>query len=292
MNRLYDTYKSWLSENVDPSSDKVIWAAHLLISGAQPAGSERRVDLADDYATTANQIPPVSYAAFGHIHRAQELPGAVTGRYAGGMLPFRFDESREEAPPKGVVLVELPATGAPKVTPTEIATGRRLVELHERLEDLPTKANEVAGCFVRVTVSVDGPVPGLMLRVADALPGAIVVEVRPESEMHLASGSARTIEPSSLDEMLESWIAENPVAGADPERTARTVKVMVDAATSGRRIPLEDEQLLDPDIAEELLREIADASDWIDEAAEASAAEILAAAIGPEESPDGEDEAE
>jgi len=135
-------------------------------------------------------------------------------------------------------------------------------------------------------------VPGLMLRVADALPGAIVVEVRPESEMHLASGSARTIEPSSLDEMLESWIAENPVADADPERTARTVKVMVDAATSGRRIPLEDEQLLDPDIAEELLREIADASDWIDEAAEASAAEILAAAIGPEESPDGEDEAE
>jgi len=42
-----------------------------------------------------------------------------------------------------------------------------------------------------------------------------------------------------LDEMLEQWLIENPVASVDPQRTARTVRTMVEAATSGRRVGLE-----------------------------------------------------
>ena len=125
--------------------DKVIWAAHLLVDGARPAGSERQVDLADDYATSTTQIPAVSYAAFGHIHLAQELPGMITGRYAGGMLPFRFDEARAGAVAKTVVLVELPATGAAKMNLAPLATGRRLRRDHRTLEDLPARAAELEG---------------------------------------------------------------------------------------------------------------------------------------------------
>jgi len=65
--------------------------------------------------------------------------------------------------------------------------------------------------------------------------------------------------------MLEQWLIENPVASADPQRTARTVRTMVEAATSGRRVGLEEESLLDRDIAEELIRELIQTMDWVDQ---------------------------
>jgi exonuclease SbcD len=276
--RLHDAYGDWLAENADPATDKVVWAAHLLVNGARPAGSERKVDLADDYATSAAQIPPVSYAAFGHIHRAQELPGLISGRYAGGMLHFRFDEAREGEPEKGVVLVELPATGVPKMTVAPIETGRRLVELAGRIEDFAAQAEAVSGCFVRATVVLDGPVPGLRSRVADSLPGAVIVDVRQDIEGAVVGSPAPRREPTSLDEMLEQWLVENAVVGTDRERTVRTVQTMVDAALAGRRIPLEDEQLLDPDVAAEFVRELAETTGWVDPEAEELAADVLASA--------------
>jgi DNA repair protein SbcD/Mre11 len=277
--RLHEAYTEWLKKNSDPATDKVIWAAHLLVSGAQPAGSERKIDLGADYATTASQIPAVSYAAFGHIHRAQEIPGAVDGRYAGGMLHFRFHEAQEGEPEKGIVLVELPANGAPKMTVAPIDTGRRLVELSARLDELPSHAKEVDGCFVRVIALLDGPVPGLRSRIADALPGAILVEVRQQIEGDLAAPGAPRRESTGLDEMLERWLTDNPVAGADPERAVKTVQTMVAAAVAGTRIPLDDEQLLDPDVATELVRELGETTGWVDPEAEELAADVLASAV-------------
>lgn len=285
--RVADAYRTWLAEHADPATDKVVWAAHLLVSGARPAGSERKVDLGDDYATSTAQLPPVSYAAFGHIHRPQALPGAITGRYAGGMLQFRFDESREDAPDKTVALVELPARGAPGITLAPIATGRRLLELTGTLDELKAQAKEAAGCFVRARVVVDGPAIALRAQVGDALPGAIVIDVSPEFS---GSGGAAHVsvsaERTSLGEMLDQWLTENPAASADPERTARTVRTMVDAALQGQRLPLEDEQLLDADVTEELVREISGTMDWADPEAEAAAAELLASASAPPQGAD------
>ena len=281
--RIHDAYAAWLAENVDPATDKVIWAAHLLVNGARPSGSERKVDLGDDYATSTAQIPPVSYAAFGHIHRAQPLPGAVTGRYAGGLLPFRFDEAREEAPEKTTVLVELPPAGSPKLTLVPISTGRRLVELSGTVDELRRKAKEVAGCFVRAEVVLEAPVVGLWSQVADALPGAVLVEVsQAVAKAPGELGRNASSERASLEEMLVEWLADNPVAGADPARTARTVRTMVDAALSGQRLRLEEEGLLDRDIADELVGEITDSLDWADPEAEARAAEVLASAAAAE----------
>lgn len=273
--RIHDAFDEWLEHNADPATDKVVWAAHLLVAGAQPAGSERRVDLGDDYATSVAHIPPVSYAAFGHIHRAQSLPGLITGRYAGGMLPFRFDEAREESPPKSVVLVEFPNVGAPHIEVAELEVGRKLVEIHDRLDNVALHARDVAGCFVRVTVALDGPVPGLMLRVVDALPDATVVEVRPEIAGGERVGLTTQRESTDLDEMLGRWLRDNPVAGAQPDRTARTVRTMVDAAISHRRLPLDDESLLDDDIAAELAHDLAETMQCVDTEAEAFGADAL-----------------
>ena len=274
--RLHDTFNGWLETNADPATDKVIWAAHLLVDGARPAGSERRVDLADDYATSTSQIPPVSYAAFGHIHLAQELPGVINGRYAGGLLPFRFHEAREDAVAKTVVLVELPATGVAKMELAPISTGRPLVEITERLEDLAARAKGLEGSFVRVTVPIDGPLPGLALRVAEALRGAIVIEVRPEITGAGRAKPKQSIGASTLDDMLERWLADNPVTGADADRTAETLRTMLHTALSGQRTALEGESLLDADIADELVEELVGMG-WVDLEAEAAAAELVEA---------------
>lgn len=277
MKRIHDSFDDWLAHNADPSKDKVIWAAHLLISGARPAGSERKVDLADDYATSTNLIPPVSYAAFGHIHIAQELPGDITGRYAGGMLPFRFDEARDGAEGKSVVLVELPATGAAKVTLAPLATGRRLVEVTATLEELPKHATDLASCFVRVTVPLDGPVPGLAMRVAEALPESILIQAIPELRSAGKANAKKVAESSDVGEMLELWLSENELTGPDAERSAAAVRGMVANALSRRREPLEREALLDEDIASGLSSELVSSMGWVDLEAEAASAELVEA---------------
>jgi exonuclease SbcD len=277
MKKIHDTFDAWLEAHAQPASDKVIWAAHLLVSGARPSGSERTVDLADDYATSPNLIPPVSYAAFGHIHIAQELPGVVSGRYAGGMLPFRFNEATEGAEPKSVVLVELPANGVAKATLAPLATGRRLVEVKATLDDLPKQAAELNGCFVRVTVPIDGPVPGLAMRVADALPGSILIQAIPEVRTAGKVKAKKATESSDLGEMLELWLAENELSGADPERSATAVRSMVANALSRRRDPLEGESLLDEDIAAELSGDLVSAMGWADLEAESAAADLIEA---------------
>ncbi len=275
MKRIHDTFNEWLAKNTDPAKDKVIWAAHLLVSGARPAGSERKVDLADDYATSTNLIPPVSYAAFGHIHVAQELPGTVTGRYAGGMLPFRFDEARDGAEAKSVVLVELPATGAAKTTLAPLVTGRRLVEVTATLAELPNRAREFAGCFVRVTVPLDGPTPGLSMRVVDALPESILVQAIPQIRGAGRAKAQKPEESSDLGEMLEQWLSENELTGADAERSAAAVRAMVANALSRRRDPLDGEALLDEDIATQLSSELVSSMGWVDSEAEAASAELV-----------------
>ncbi len=178
---------------------------------------------------------PVSYAAFGHIHRAQELPGTITGRYAGGMLPFRFDEAREGAEAKTVVLVELPASGVAKTELAPIATGRPLVELTATLEELPAHAAELAGSFVRVTVPVDGPVPSLSLQVSEALPNSIVIQSIQDVRGAGKAKVKKVAEASDLGELLERWLGDNPVSGSDADRTASTVRTMVEAAINRRR---------------------------------------------------------
>ena len=283
--RVHDTYNEWLEANSDPASDKVIWAAHLLVDGARPAGSERRVDMADDYATSTSQIPPVSYAAFGHIHRAQELPGMITGRYAGGLLPFRFDEAREEAEAKTVVLVELPTAGVAKCELAPLATGRPLVEVTAALEQLPARATELAGAFVRVTVPVDGPVPSLSLQVCEALPDSIVVQTIPDIRSGEKAKARKAAESSDLGELLERWLGENPVSGSDTDRTAGALRTMVEAALSRRRTPLEGEDLLDEDIAHELASELVRSMDWDDLEAEGAQADLVASLADAADNP-------
>ena len=185
------------------------------------------------------------------------------------MLPFRFDESGEDAPEKTIVLVELLATGSPKLALAPISTGQQLVELTGTVDEIESHAQEVAGCCTGAG-GRRGPCHGAAIAGGNALPGAIIVDVWRKSPAR-RSRPCHTAERTGLDEMLKQWLIENQVASVDPQRTARTVRTMVEAATSGRRVGLEEESLLDRDIAEELIRELTQTMDWVDSEAEALA---------------------
>ena len=98
-----DILAQGLITGLDPARDILLFAAHLHVGGASYSGTERQITVSDAYATRAERLPVVSYAAFGHIHKPQRLPGPVPGRYAGSPIQLDFGEEGEE---KQVVLVE------------------------------------------------------------------------------------------------------------------------------------------------------------------------------------------
>jgi len=80
-----------LLDGFDNRRDLAIFAAHLYVGGAVLSGSERRVQVGDSYAIHLDHLPPVTYAAFGHIHKPQDLPGGVvSGCYAGSPIQLDF----------------------------------------------------------------------------------------------------------------------------------------------------------------------------------------------------------
>ena len=85
-----------LLDGFDNRHHIAIFAAHLYVGGAVLSGSERRVQVGDNYATYLDHLPAVTYAAFGHIHKPQDLPGSVvTGCYAGSPIQLDFGADRQ-----------------------------------------------------------------------------------------------------------------------------------------------------------------------------------------------------
>ena len=70
-----------LGKGFNPDTDVNLFGAHLYVAGATWSQSERPLHVSDTYASTVEAIPPVSYAAFGHIHKpqnSQAWPSAPT----------------------------------------------------------------------------------------------------------------------------------------------------------------------------------------------------------------------
>lgn len=170
---------------------------HMFISGSQPGGSEREVTIGTEYAVSPTRLPgTASYVALGHIHKPQKIKGApCDARYAGSLLQLDFGEKGQE---KSVVVVDVVPGKPPKSTEIPIDAGRRLVDLEGTLDDLEKLAATVGDAYLRVSIHVDQPVPGIADRIRDALPNALDVRlVLPESEGEAAAPVLRGLDPRS-----------------------------------------------------------------------------------------------
>lgn len=206
-----------LQEGYDHTRDILIFAAHLHVGGAVFSNSERSIHITDSYSTRAEHLPPVSYAAFGHIHRPQALPGSlVPGRYAGSPIQIDFGELDEQ---KSVVLVEAEPGRPARVTPIPISGGRPLQRFAGTLEELALAAPRLDG-LCSLTIRTPSRLSGLSDRVHELLPNAVlleVIEVSDDSRASALSVNAAEIEDGGLDQLFREYLVEQgtQVASAD-----------------------------------------------------------------------------
>ena len=151
-----------------------VLAAHVFVSGATVAGSERALSIGDLYAVTPQAIPVTpQYVALGHVHKAQRVPGvAVPARYSGSLLQLDFGEVDQE---KSVAIVDLEPGKPAEVREVPISGGRRLRDVRGTLEQLAEYAASADGDFLRVVLECEALQPGLGDTVRELLPNALQV---------------------------------------------------------------------------------------------------------------------
>jgi DNA repair protein SbcD/Mre11 len=177
----------WLCAGFSPTDINIV-AAHCMVQGGKLGGGERDAQLIDDYMIPAGAFPSAaSYVALGHLHRAQLMPGPAPIWYSGSPIQVDFGESDDR---KQVLVVDAPATGAARVTPVELARGRRLRTVTGTLDELAHAAGDDA--FLRVVVR-EQPRPGLADEVRALLPQAVDVRVAPEQPTALDGADRQPI---------------------------------------------------------------------------------------------------
>jgi DNA repair protein SbcD/Mre11 len=212
-----------LADGAQPDRDVHVFAAHVHVTGAQVTNSERPYTVSDGYAASAAALPPVAYAAFGHIHRAQILPQAsVTGRYAGSPIAFDFGEEHDT---KVCLLVEADPGRPAVVTEHAYSIRRPLWRFSGTLADLRVAAERVGTSLCQVAIHTDEPAVELAAQVAGLLPDAVLLAVDEICAAQQATALRLEdlpdeVEPP-LEALFEQFVAERGVAGSTVDDVTR-----------------------------------------------------------------------
>jgi exonuclease SbcD len=179
------------------STGAVALLGHLMVDRALAGGGEREVTLGITYAISGAALPTdLDYVALGHVHRAQQPPGAgAPARFAGSVVALDFSEQADR---KSVTVVEIdPAAGRTTTREVPLEEGRRLVRIEGRLEALTALAAAHPEAWFHCRVRLDGVEPDLVRRVRELVPAALRVEAitagdRPDRTT-AADGGARDL---------------------------------------------------------------------------------------------------
>ena len=209
------------------------------MADAALGSSERRVHVTEEYATARESLPAVSYAALGHIHKPQQLAGAVTAAYAGSPLALDFGE-RDEV--KSVVLVDCEPGRPAALQRLSLRGGRPLRLLDGTFAEVAAAAGGVGEAIVKVVVSSEDPIDGLVDHVRSLLPLATIVEI-------VEHAASRQLEPAhaggaaererTLDELFDDFLAERGTKSVP----AATVRELWHAVQDERAVPGLDDLL-------------------------------------------------
>ena len=200
-------YARWMVENPQPDTVDVLMA-HFMVHKAIPSGTERELHIGEAYMASADAIPTdLKYAALGHIHLAQEVPGsAVPARFSGSLLQLDFGEAGID---KSVCIVELePGMKPARIESAAVTTGRTLQKISGTIDELRAMAADLGDSFLHVTVKTLGPEPGLADEVRSFLPNALQIHADyPRTEVELSEREGR-----SLTEIYgDYWMAKKGV---------------------------------------------------------------------------------
>jgi exonuclease SbcD len=162
-----------LTAGFTPDTVNVVMA-HVTLLGGRRGGGERDVQTTLDYELPASMFPASAhYAALGHLHRQQEIPGPCPAFYSGSPLAIDFGEEANE--PAALLVTAAPGIRA-DVTPVPITGSRPLRSLRGTLDEV-IAAGELAGdAYLRVILAEPGRA-GLGDLVRDKLPNTLEVQL-------------------------------------------------------------------------------------------------------------------
>ncbi len=211
-----------LTHDYDPSRHVLLLAAHLFVTGARFSTSERPLTVSDVYATHAERLPQVSYAAYGHIHRPQRLPGSVAGRYAGSVVQVDFGEANEQ---KEVVIVDAEPGRPARVETRPLAAARPLRRIEGTLAEIEAQAPGVGRALCTVVVRTESVTPDLSQRVAELLPEAVLLNVQEDCAATrvrvLTEADAAGDREPTFEDLFREYVAASGTRAGSADRVLR-----------------------------------------------------------------------
>lgn len=226
---------SRLSDGYDSERDVLVFAAHLFVAGAVPSYTERALDITETYATDPADMPAVSYGALGHIHKPQAVAGVkFPAWYAGSPLQLDFGEAGES---KSILVVDADPGRPTRISPRPLTSGRRLAHFHGTLQDLAQRAHQYTDTFLKVTITSEKPTLQLAQSVADAVPGAMVVDILEECEGAQVTVLDRSAADASEPELAESFRTYLSEAGTPGHVADDVLTALVDLLSCPDELP-------------------------------------------------------
>lgn len=236
-----------LADGYNVNTDVNLFAAHLHVAGATWSQSERALHVSDTYASYVDAIPPVSYAAFGHIHKPQALPGVVVGAYAGSPLQMDFGEEGET---KRVVLVDAEPGRSARIQSIDLTGGRQLRSYDGPLDGLARLAPTWGNALTKVLIQSDTATPGLAELIRRMLPYATLLKVDESAADTRLAALSDEERPSAgseptVAELFEAFLAAHATAGVPAAAVQAAFGPLLTAAESEEELPAGQEALLD-----------------------------------------------
>lgn len=240
-----------LHQDFDAATDVCVFAAHQYVSGSIPSRTENRNHTCDFYATDPDHIPEVNYAAFGHIHKPQELPGGrVVGAYAGSPIQLDFGEAGED---KSVVVAHLRPNEPTRIERMPLRAGRRLQRLTGTLDELRAQALSITDQICHVTVDTQTHEPDLNRQVRSLLPDATIVQIHEscaDRKLDLVTpDAAEGDRPDNLT-MFGAYLAERGTKHAPADRVLELFGTLLGHADNQLPPTLPAEDALAIDLAD------------------------------------------
>jgi exonuclease SbcD len=169
--------------------------AHVLVHGALVGTGERKLHLGQVYGLTPQMLPGnAHYIGLNHLHRPQRVPAPSWTEYSGSVLSLDFGEVDQA---KRVVVVDAHPGRPVDVRSVPLTAGRPLFDVRGTFAELQARAASLGDAYLRVTLHVDAPVPGIAQRVKEILPDALEVILdypRQELEPSPVSGSREPLD--------------------------------------------------------------------------------------------------
>lgn len=236
-----------LAEGFNVNTDVNLFAAHLHVAGATWSQSERALHVSDTYASHVEAIPPVSYAAFGHIHKPQALPGLTVGAYAGSPLQMDFGEEGET---KRVVLVDAEPGRSARIQSINLTAGRQLRSYDGPLAGLERLAPTWGNALTKILIQSDTATPGLAEFVRRMLPDATLLKVDESAADTRLTALNDDERPSagsepSVTELFEAFLTARATSGVPAAAVQAAFGPLLTAAEGEEELPAGQAALLD-----------------------------------------------